>query len=255
MSTIADAEQMIALAEETIEAWYVEAEAESASILQTALNVTVSAERLLAEARAERELAGELVAEATARLHAAAAEGEEQLRGASFRRDEILRAAGAEREEVLRGAGAEREEILRAAGAERDKILRSARAERDEILRAARAEREAATRTLAGARAEGEALVGAARRDAEVIRAAEAEVVASRLREAGHTASALIAEAEAEAKAIRRGAQDAAERAGSRPEAFEVPDDLSSLTGPSAAAEQRERVGAGARWRRWLHRV
>ena len=232
MSTTAEADQMIALAEETIEAWYVEAEAESASILQTALNVAVSAERLLAEARAERDQAGALAAEARARLHAVEVEGEEQLRGAS-----------------LRG-----EEILRAAAGERDKILRGARAERDEILRAARAEREAATRTLAGARAEGEALVGAARRDAEVIRAAEAEVVASRLREAGHTASALIAEAEAEADAIRRRAHHASERAGSPPEPFEVPDDLSSLTGPGAAAEPRERVGAGARWRRWLHR-
>ena len=242
MSTTAEADQMIALAEETIEAWYVEAEAESASILQTALNVAVSAERLVAEARAQRDQAGALVAEATARLHAVEVESEEQLRAASLRGEEILRAAGAERDE-----------LLRAAAGERDKILRGARAERDEILRAARAEREAATRTLAGARAEGEALVGAARRDAEVIRAAEAEVVASRLREAGHTASALIAEAEAEADAIRRRAHHASERAGSPPEPFEVPDDLSSLTGP-AAAEPRERVGAGARWRRWLHR-
>ena len=243
MSTTADAEQMIALAEETIEAWYVEAECESAAIVQTALNVAVSAERLLAEARAERDEAGALVLEAKARLHAAEAEGEEQLRRVCGQRDDILSAVNAERDE-----------ILRAAGAERDKIVRGARAERDEILRAARAEREAATRTLAGARTEGEALVGAARHDAEIIRAAEAEVVASRLREAGHTASALIAEAEAEADAIRRRAHDAAERAGSPPEPFEVPDDLSSLTGPAAAAP-RERVGAGARWRRWLHRA
>lgn len=232
MSTTADAEQMIALAEETIEAWYVEAEAESASILQTALNVTVSAERLLAQARAERDHAGALVTEAKARLHATAVEGEEQRRGASLRRDEILRAAADER----------------------DKILRGARAERDEILRAARTERETATRTLAGAQTEAEALVGAARRDAEVLRAAEAEVVASRLREAGHTASALIAEAEAEAEGIRRRAQDAAGRDASPPEPFEVPDDLSSLTGPGTPTEPRERVGAGARWRRWLHR-
>ncbi|GAC1517047.1 MAG: hypothetical protein NVS1B12_00710 [Acidimicrobiales bacterium] len=277
---------LITVAEDTIETWYVEADAEVAAILAEA-----HAEAAAVRARLIREAEDDIV-----RLRAAADQrltGEcEQIRG-----DARARAA-AETDAARVRAGS----IL--TEAERDAtVLRAAEAEY--VARQMRDADQAAATLFAAADAEAGALVRQAEATAARMRS-EAEVEAAAVRKAAVRASRrlrLDAQARLEAIATRLLAEDgrrhaemsrlraALDRALGSPlagfdidiptaglvdlvhleeevldgldlttdvEPFDVPDDLSGLTGGTDVPDlspDPPPAAVGSRWRRWLHRV
>ena len=187
----AQATALIADAEETIEAWYVDAEAEVAAILAKGVALADSIAQLLTEARTERADAARLAREAAEERAAAAAEkaATAAARAVAIREvdDEI----------VGRRAAADQH-----LTAECERIRSQAEADAD-------AHRDAARREAA-------ALIAAAERDAIVLRSAEAEYVARQMREADDAAAGVVRQAEEAAARVRREAlteSDAVRRA------------------------------------------
>ena len=183
------ASALIAAAEETVEAWYVEAEAEVSVILDRALATSAGAERLLAEARAERASAERLLAEAMAERACA---------------ERVAREAGASRRAVADAQAAliraTEDEIVRRRAAADQALTAECEQIRDDARAAAEAETDAA-------RARARTIVSEAEGDATVLRAAEAEYVARQMRDADQAAAAQFAAADAAAAEIIRQAE------------------------------------------------